>query len=60
MGRALPLGAAALRALEHRCRYTRAQLLEELEEAGFTVESCRDFNRAGRERLPGTICSSLL
>ena len=38
------------RALEHRCRYARAQLLEELEEAGFTVESCRDFNRAG---MPG-------
>ncbi len=38
------------RALEHRCRYERAQLVGELEAAGFTVESCRGFNRAG---VPG-------
>ena len=38
------------RALDHRCRYERAALVRELESAGFTVESCRDFNRAG---VPG-------
>jgi len=36
--------------LGHRCRYSRASLQDELTEAGFVVESLRDFNRFG---VPG-------
>ena len=34
-------------ALGHRCRYTKESLRKELDEAGFEVQSLRDFNRAG-------------
>ena len=37
-------------ALEHRCRYERQQLEEELLAAGLEIESLRGFNRAG---VPG-------
>jgi glycosyltransferase involved in cell wall biosynthesis/phospholipid N-methyltransferase len=36
--------------LGHRCRYSRSALTQELESAGFVVESVRDFNRFG---VPG-------
>jgi len=36
--------------LGHRCRYSQSALTQELESAGFVVESVRDFNRFG---VPG-------
>ncbi|HUP01915.1 MAG TPA: class I SAM-dependent methyltransferase [Gemmatimonadota bacterium] len=38
--------------LGHRCRYDQPNLFAELAEAGFEVESCREFNRAG---VPGWV-----
>jgi glycosyltransferase involved in cell wall biosynthesis len=45
------------RGLGHRRRFTRAGLREELEQAGFHVESLFDFNRIG---LPGWALNGLL
>src|SRR4029079_18260338 len=50
----VPQGAALYSSLDevlgHRCRYEKAQLAAELQAAGFTAESFRDFNRAS---VPG-------
>ncbi|MFQ5524843.1 MAG: glycosyltransferase [Thermoanaerobaculia bacterium] len=44
-------------ALEHRCRYGRDQLREELESCGFEVEHLQSFNRAS---LPGWLWNGKL
>jgi len=43
--------------LSHRCRYSRTQLVEELQATGFEVELLRDFNRAG---VPGWLLNGML